>query len=95
MLLASYPQSKTNLSNQPIKVLSLWGSNDQVADLNKVKDAKNVMPSDAEFIEITGGNHGGFGDYGHQKGDGESSITNNQQMMDTATYIIETLDSLN
>ncbi|MEK5040352.1 alpha/beta family hydrolase [Sporosarcina sp. FSL K6-3457] len=95
VLLASYPQSKTNLSNQPIKVLSLWGSNDQVADLNKVKDAKNVMPSDAEFIEITGGNHGGFGDYGHQKGDGESSITNNQQMMDTATYIIETLDSLN
>ena len=95
VLLASYPQSKTNLSNTPIKVLSLWGNNDQVADLNKVKEAKNVMPSDAKFIEITGGNHGGFGDYGHQKGDGESSITNKQQMMDTSTYIIETLDSLN
>jgi len=95
ILLASYPQSKTNLSSKPIKVLSLWGSNDQVADVNKVKDAKNMMPSDAEFIEITGGNHGGFGDYGHQKGDGESSITNKQQMMDTSTYIIETLDSLN
>ena len=95
VLLASYPQSKTDLTNTPIKVLSLWGSNDQVADLTKVNEAENVMPSDADFIEITGGNHGGFGDYGHQKGDGESSITNKQQMLDTSTYIIDILDSLN
>lgn len=94
VLLASYPQNKTNLSSESIKVLSLWGSNDKIADLNKVKDAKNVMPSDSEFIEIRGGNHGGFGDYGHQKGDGESSITNQQQMLETSEYIIELLDSL-
>lgn len=95
VLLASYPQSKTDLSSQPIKVLSLWGNNDRVADLNKVKEAENMVPSDAEFIEIIGGNHGGFGDYGHQKGDGESSLTNKQQMLDTSTYIIDILDSLN
>ena len=95
VLLASYPQDKTDFTSKPIKVLSLWGSNDKIADLNKVKEAKNVMPSDSEFIEIKGGNHGGFGDYGHQKGDGESSITNKQQMMDTSKYIIELLDSLN
>ena len=95
VLLASYPQDKTNLTDTPIKVLSLWGSNDQIADLNKVKDAKYIMPGDAEFIEIKGGNHGGFGDYGHQEGDGESSITNKQQMMDTSNYIIELLDNLN
>lgn len=94
VLLASYPQAKTNLSSQPIKVLSLWGSNDKVADLTKVKDAKNAMPSDARFIEINGGNHGGFGDYGHQKGDGESSITNKEQMTETSQYIVEMLDSL-
>ena len=95
VLLASYPQDKTNLSSKPIKVLSLWGSNDEVADLNKVKEAKEVMPTDSQFIEITGGNHGGFGEYGHQKGDGESSITNKQQMTETTKYIIELLDSLN
>ena len=94
VLLASYPQQKTNLSTKQIKILSLWGSNDKVADLNKVKAAKKVMPSDAEFIEIKGGNHGGFGDYGHQKGDGESSITSKQQMMDTSKYIIKALESL-
>lgn len=95
VLLASYPQAKTNFTDKSIQVLSLWGSNDQIADLNKVKDAKYVMPSDAEFIEIEGGNHGGFGDYGHQKGDGESSITNKQQIMDTSNYIIDFLDRLN
>lgn len=94
VLLASYPQKKTNLSRKQIKVLSLWGSVDKVADLNKVKEAKNVMPSDAEFIEIKGGNHGGFGDYGLQKGDDKSSITNKQQMIDTSKYIIETLNGL-
>ena len=95
VLLASYPQNKTNFSNKSIKVLSLWGSNDKVADLKKVKEAINVMPRDSEFIEINDGNHGGFGDYGHQKGDGESLITNKQQMMDTSKYIIELLGSIN
>lgn len=94
VLLASYPKDNKDFTKSGINVLSLWGSNDKVADLNKVKEAKNVMPSDSEFIEIKGGNHGGFGDYGHQKGDGESSITNKQQMMDTSKYIIELLDSL-
>lgn len=95
VLLASYPQNKITFTDKPIKVLSLWGSNDKVADLNKVKEAKNVMPNDSEFIEIEGGNHGGFGDYGHQKGDGESSITNKQQMMETSNYIVEFLDRVN
>lgn len=95
VLLASYPQDKIDLRNTQLKVLSLWGSNDKVADLNKVIEAKKLMASDAKFIEIEGGNHGGFGDYGHQKGDGEATITNKEQMMDTAKYIIEFLDDLN
>lgn len=95
VLLASYPEDKKDFSSKQIKVLSLWGSNDKVADLNKVKEAKNVMPRDSKFIEIKGGNHGGFGDYGHQKGDGEPSITNKQQMIYTSKYIIKLLDSLN
>lgn len=95
ILLASYPQNKTNLSNEPIKVLSLWGSNDGIADLNKVIDAENVMPTDSKFIEIKGGNHGGFGDYGHQKGDGESSITNKEQMIEASKYIMELMEGLN
>lgn len=93
VLLASYPNQK-DFSNKQIKVLSLWGDNDYVADLNKVKEAKKFMPNDSEFIEIKGGNHGGFGDYGHQKGDGEAYISNKEQMSDTAKYIIKLLENL-
>lgn len=94
VLLASYPQDKVDFADRSINVLSLWGSNDEVADLTKVKEAEKRMPEEAEFIEIEGGNHGGFGDYGHQKGDGEASITNQEQMMETSKYIVEMLDRL-
>lgn len=65
-----------------------------LADLNKVKEAKKFMPNDSEFIEIKGGNHGGFGDYGHQRGDGEAYISNKEQMSDTVKYIIKLLENL-
>lgn len=94
VLLASYPQDKTDLSDTDMKVLSLWGSNDQVADLNKVKEAEKLMPDDAEFIEIAGGNHGGFGDYGHQKGDGDASLSNKEQITETAAYIVDFMKGL-
>ncbi|MDW0111210.1 alpha/beta family hydrolase [Sporosarcina aquimarina] len=94
ILLASYPQSKTDLSKSPLKVLSLWGSNDKVADLEKVKNAKKGMPNDAQFVEIKGGNHGGFGEYGHQKGDGVSTLLGNQQIEEAVKQSIEFLDHL-
>jgi hypothetical protein len=94
VLLASYSQKDRDFTNRNIKVLSLWGDNDKVADLNKVKNCKSVMPSDSEFKEIKGGNHGGFGDYGHQKGDGEASISNEKQMSETSEEIIKLLDDV-
>jgi hypothetical protein len=95
VFLAAYPQSKRDFTNFKLKCLSLWGSKDEVADLNKVRSSKKIMPKGSAYIEIKGGNHGGFGDYGHQKGDGQATITNKQQMLDTANYIIKFLNSLN
>jgi len=94
VLLASYSQKDRDFTNRNIEVLSLWGKNDKVADLNKVKNCKSVMPGDSEFKEIKGGNHGGFGDYGHQKGDGEASITNEEQMAETSKEIVKLLDDV-
>lgn len=94
VLLASYPQDKRDFTDKDISVLSMWGSNDKVADLNKVKKAKDIMPNNAEFIEINGGNHGGFAGYGAQKGDGEATITNKVQIENTSKYIVELLDRL-
>lgn len=94
VLLASYAQEGRDFTNKDIKVLSLWGDNDKVADLNKVKNCKNIMPANSEFKEIKGGNHGGFGDYGHQKGDGEATITNEEQMHVASEEIIKLLNTI-
>jgi hypothetical protein len=94
VLLASYSQDSRDFTNRNIKVLSLWGDNDKVADLNKVKKCKDAMPIDSEFKEIEGGNHGGFGDYGHQKGDGEATISNEEQMHATSEEIVRLLNKL-
>lgn len=95
VLYASYPQDDA-LKYTDVKVLSLWGSEDKVADINKILDAKDKVNSDdAEFIEIVGGNHGHFGDYGEQKGDGESIITPQEQWDEASQYTVAFLESFN
>jgi len=94
VLLASYPGSHTDLSETSVDVLSIWASRDEVADAKAIKSAKASMPSDAKFLEIKGGNHAGFGDYGEQKGDGKATISNEEQMTQTTTAILELLDRL-
>ncbi|PIC74583.1 alpha/beta hydrolase [Sporosarcina sp. P17b] len=94
VLLASYPGSHTDLSETSVDVLSIWASRDEVADAKAIKAAKASMPSDAKFLEIKGGNHAGFGDYGEQKGDGKATISNEEQMTQTTTAILELLDRL-
>ena len=66
--LAAYP-ADDGIRDTEVQVVSLWGSDDGVADLDKVKAAEAAYPGAAVMTEIEGGNHAGFGDYGAQKGD--------------------------
>ena len=50
------------------------------------------MSANSQFIEIPGGNHAGFGDYGEQKGDGKSLISNKEQINITSSEIIKFLE---
>lgn len=95
ILLASYPQDKANLQNESIEVASIWGSNDEVASHEKITAAKDLLPTDAQFIEIQGGNHAGFGDYGEQKGDGKATITIEQQITESVQFILNVLERVN
>lgn len=52
------------------------------------------MSANYKFIEISGGNHGGFGDYGEQKGDGKSLISNKEQINITSSEIIKFLGDI-
>ncbi len=76
ILLAAYP-----INNAINNVLCLYGSNDMVLDKTKLDTIQNK-------IEIKGGNHAFFGNYGNQKGDGTPTITRDEQQEFTINQII-------
>ncbi len=94
ILYASYPQDNNNMSNLNIKVLSSWGSEDGVADLNKIKAAEKLLPKDSIFQSIEGGNHGQFGNYGFQKSDNISNITASKQQQIVVKSTIDILEKM-
>jgi len=68
----------TDLSESNLSVLSIAASNDGLSTADKIEAAAPLLPSSATFVVIDGGNHSGFGDYGHQSGDGEATLTNEE-----------------
>jgi len=55
-------------------VLSVIGQNDKVLSRESYDKAKSNLPAQTNFREIPDLNHSSFGDYGLQKGDGDSSL---------------------
>jgi len=78
IFLASYPS--VDLSETDLRILSVVGSEDKV--LNHKNYNKNLIQKQTrETYEtlLQGGCHSYFGSYGHQKGDGEPTITEEEQ----------------
>ena len=84
VLLGSY--STANISSIP--TVSIFGSQDKVLNLDKYQKNKSNLPEDYSEVVIEGGNHAYFGMYGEQRGDGDATITNLEQIKITASHII-------
>ncbi len=87
ILLASY--STADLSKLPLKVLSVYGSNDGVLNMEKYEEFKTNLPQDFSEKIIDGGCHAYFGAYGAQEGDNEPGITRDEQISITANAILD------
>lgn len=77
VLLAAF--STHDLSQKNIDVLSVYGSNDKVLGMASYQKYRSNLPENFEELVIEGGNHAQFGNYGEQKGDGQASITAEEQ----------------
>lgn len=86
ILLAAY--SACDLSKTNLRVLSIYGSNDEVLNKEKYEDSRSNLPSNFTEHVIDGGNHAQFGVYGEQKGDGVSIITHKEQIEETTKAIV-------
>ncbi len=85
ILLAAY--STKDLTGTALRVLSIYGSEDGVLNRDSYeKDQKN-LPANFTEVVIDGGCHAQFGSYGAQKGDGTPTISDEEQIQQTATCI--------
>ena len=85
ILLGAY--SAEDLSQTELEVLSIYGSEDRVLDVEKYEEYRSNLPEDHKEIVIEGGCHAGFGMYGEQEGDGVPAITSEEQICLTAETV--------
>lgn len=89
ILLASY--STYDLSQSGLSVMSIYGLEDKVLSMEAYKKYAENLPDDFTEVIIPGGCHAYFGCYGAQDGDGTPTISNEEQIQQTANAIAETM----
>lgn len=77
VLLAAY--STEDLNDKEIEVFSFYGTEDKVLNMEKYEEYRSNLPEDVIEEVIEGGNHANYAHYGAQEGDGEASITREEQ----------------
>jgi len=85
VLLGSY--STADLSQLELNVLSVYGSEDQVLNRDSYEEYWSNLPEETHELIIDGGCHAYFGMYGSQDGDGVPSISQTDQIIQTADAI--------
>ena len=94
-LLGAYADEKGRLDKTNLDVLSITATNDKVLNWKNYQANKKYLPKNTEYKSIQCGTHGGFGSYGHQKGDGKATISNHTQQNEVAHLLINWLNKVN
>lgn len=88
---ACAPQART------IGVTSIYATEGGPTTLDEIEASIAQQPPDTSFVEIVGGNHAGFGWFGVQEGDGEATITREEQqaqLLDATLALLEAVASV-
>ncbi|GLV59793.1 hypothetical protein KDH_66170 [Dictyobacter sp. S3.2.2.5] len=68
-----------DLSNrEELAVTLIYGTHDAVIAPEQVTRSRSNLPEQTQYIEISGGTHSFFGDYGQQDGDGQATISHEE-----------------
>lgn len=95
ILLATTHPRDIDLSTLRIPVLKIYGSNDGVAEPEKVTANKSKLPSSTTYVRLEGANHSQFGYYGFQLGDDKATITRERQQEQVLAHILAFVKSDN
>ena len=83
----------SDFSDTDISVISIYGENDGVLTDGAYDECLSHLPDGYKELVIDGGNHSGFAYYGPQKGDGEASISKDQQIRIAANFFAECVNA--
>lgn len=86
LLLGAY--STADISDSGLSVISVYGSEDKVLNMEKYEENRGNLPSGFTELIIEGGCHSYFGNYGHQDGDGEPSVSMEEQVRQTVDVFL-------
>lgn len=92
VLWASYPPEGADLSGRELEVVSIYGTRDGLASPEEVLSARSLLPEQAEFVAVEGGNHAGFGYYGTQRGDLKALISQQEQADQVVSATLDLLE---
>ena len=90
-LWAAYPAETDDLSSSDLAVVSVYASEDGVAEVDSVLASEPLLPDDTRWVLIEGGNHAGFGWYGPQSGDNPRTISLESQQEQVISATAELL----
>jgi hypothetical protein len=96
LFLASWPGKGVDLSTKSLFVVTVGASRDALATPAKIAAAGNRLPAGSRYVEIAGGNHAQFGEYGLQSGDGIADIpgpTQRRAAVDEAIGLLDRVDA--
>jgi len=92
--LASYPDEKGSLKGTTLAVLSILGTEDEVINRDSYREGRSYLPDNTVYYSVDGGNHAQFGSYGPQKGDGDATISEDEQQIRTVRALQDWLGNL-
>ena len=84
VFLASYSNKKVD---DKYKALSIYGSEDTVMNRKEYENNKSNFPSGYDVKIIEGGNHANYGYYGKQEADSKATISREEQIDLTVSYV--------
>lgn len=95
LLYASYPVIDMS-ARSDLTVMSVFGTDDGVADPADIKARMSDLPPATEFVAIDGAIHSFFGDYGLQRGDGTPGVSREEaqrEISDASIRFLETIEN--
>ncbi len=96
VLYSSYPGGGVDLSTKSLPVVTVGATLDALCPPARIAAAGNRLPSGSRYVEIAGGNHAQFGEYGPQAGDGLAEIpgpTQRKAAVDEALALLDAVDA--